>query len=99
MIDTIKGQTDLTTQVVDKDGNTTTLTSSATTEENQAIIEAYNKINLDWMGEFGEERDDVGIYTAAKSLIQQADTKIDVLDMQKTCQENREKIAEALKGK
>lgn len=99
MIDTIKGQTDLTTQVVDKDGNTTTLTSSATTEENEAIIEAYNKINLDWMGEFGEERDDVGIYTAAKSLIQQADTKIDVLDMQKTCQENREKIAEALKGK
>ncbi len=83
--------------MVDKDGKEIEISKSTVTEENAKVLEAYNSIHLnDWMGEFGEEEEDIGIYNAAKQLITQADTKIDVLRMQQTCQENIAKIETAM---
>ena len=90
------GSTVKTTEIRDKDGNKIELSTSARTEENQKILDAYNQINLDWMGDFGKEEESIGIYNAAKQLITQADTKIDVLRMQQTCQENIAKIETAM---
>ena len=83
--------------MTDKDGKEIEISKSTVTEENAKVLEAYNSIHLnDWMGEFGKESEDIGIYNAAKQLITQADTKIDVLRMQQTCQENIAKIETAM---
>ena len=100
-IDRLQGKDVEDVSVTNKDNTTSSVSSLNTsgtliTEENKAVIEAYNKISLDWMGEFGDEEESIGIYNAAKQLITQADTKIDVLRMEQTCQENIAKIETAM---
>ena len=95
-IDRISGKNVEDVTITNKD-NTTTTTSSMNnntliTAENKEVIAAYEKIDLDWMGDFGDEPEDVGIYNAAKQLITQADTKIDILRMEHCSASNRGKI-------
>lgn len=96
MIETLKGQNTGSVTIEDKNNQKQVLSSSQNTAENEAIIKAYDKINLDWMGEFGNEPNEVGAYNAAKSLLTQADSKIDIINMKTNCETNIEKIKTAM---
>ena len=101
VIDTLKGNSNAEEyEIIGKDGQKDTALTSASnemTEENKAVVAAYEEINLDWMGEFGEEKEEVGAYNAAKSLLTQADTKLDVINMRDNCLANIDNIGKAMK--
>lgn len=80
----------------DRDGVEQQIASAEQSERNAALASAYEDINLDWMGEFGDEPADVGIYNAAKSLISQGQAKIAVLRLRDDTKENRDMINTAL---
>lgn len=81
----------------DGDGNVINISSTEQKERNAALASAYEDIDLGWMGEFGDEPRNVGIYNAAKSLISQGQAKIAVLRLRDDTQENRDTINKALK--
>ncbi|MBP5470543.1 MAG: prepilin-type N-terminal cleavage/methylation domain-containing protein, partial [Candidatus Riflebacteria bacterium] len=72
------------TDVKDDKGNVVDLSSSSKSQEDSAKVEkvvaAYNNINLDWMDEGGNEQE-LNTYSACKTLISYADTKVDIIDM------------------
>ncbi len=84
-------------KITDGSGNTINTSNNSQTAENKEILAAYEKIDLSWMKDFGDEPEDVGIYNAAKQLITQADTKLDMLRMEQVCAENRGNIAIAMR--
>ena len=74
---------------VDGDGNTVQISGEANSSRStNDLRNAYNSINLTWMGDFGEEPEDVGIYNAAKSMIGQGKAKLNVIEMRDTSAEN-----------
>lgn len=104
MIDTYKGVANGKQQEVkDSDNKIINLESgssaAATSQRRQDVIKAYETLDLAWMGEFGKERKDIGIYNAAQSLINQGKSKIDVLDMRNTTNENIDKIKKVQGGR
>jgi prepilin-type N-terminal cleavage/methylation domain-containing protein len=68
-------------------------------QEAQALKDAYEDINLDWMGEFGEEPEEVVAYNAAKSLVNQGRSKKDTIEMRDRAENNISEIDKAMEGK
>jgi hypothetical protein len=68
-------------------------------ERAEALRAAYDNIDLAWMGEFGEEDDEVEIYNAAKSLINQGEAKITLQEMRDTSQGNIDLISDVIATK
>ena len=96
MIDTLTGQNTSSVTIQNSDGTTSTIAGNTVSEENQKLIDAYNSIDLSWMGEYGEEEDDVGIYNAARQLISEADSKIDLIRLRDNCNTNIANIEDAM---
>ena len=96
MIETLTGQNTQSVEVQNADGTTTTISGNTVSEENQKLIDAYNSIDLSWMGEYGEEEEDVGIYNAARQLISEADSKIDLIRLRDNCNTNIDNIEKAM---
>lgn len=65
-------------------------------EDKAKIIAFYEKINVDWMDE-DDYKEDMDIYSAAKSLLSQADTKIDIIKAKDTYQSNIDMIDDELR--
>ena len=63
------------------------------TEEQKKIIDIYNDINLDWMEDSDSE---IGIYKANKQLMDQANTKLELLKSKETTERNIDAIKEEL---
>ncbi|MDD3000102.1 MAG: hypothetical protein PHV05_13650, partial [Candidatus Riflebacteria bacterium] len=84
---------DIATTYTDGDGNVVNISGdSSSTRSNADLRTAYDAINLGWMGDFNEEPEEVGIYSAAKSLISQGNAKLNVIEMRDTSQENLDLI-------
>lgn len=96
MIDTLTGKNTESVTVENADGTSSTISGNTISEENQKLIDAYNSIDLSWMGEYGEEEDDVGIYNAARQLISEADSKIDLIRLRDNCNTNIANIEKAM---
>ncbi|GAB4269712.1 MAG: hypothetical protein Kow0029_05910 [Candidatus Rifleibacteriota bacterium] len=97
---------DLATQVQDQTYEDETGTQTISASQNQALQEeaaalrrAYDNIDIGWMGEFGEEDEEVQAYNAAKSLVNQGKSKLDIVDMRDNAQKNIETINTALASK
>lgn len=91
IIDVATGQTEGegSQTFVDGDGNTVQISNEANSSRSTTELRnAYNNINLGWMGEFNKEPEEVGIYNAAKSLISQGKAKLNVIEMRDTSTEN-----------
>ncbi len=74
---------------VDGEGNTVEIADEANSSRSRTELRnAYNNINLGWMGEFNKEPAEVGVYNAAKSLISQGKAKLNVIEMRDTSNEN-----------
>jgi prepilin-type N-terminal cleavage/methylation domain-containing protein len=74
---------------VDGEGNTVQIDDEANSSRSTTELRnAYNNINLGWMGEFNKEPAEVGVYNAAKSLISQGKAKLNVIEMRDTSNEN-----------
>lgn len=88
--DTISGHTKL-------EGNKIVKTDELqeVSDDTKEIAEAYEKINLAWMDDSKYE-DDLDIYKARKSLLDQADTKIELLKVRDVAQENVKNIEYAI---
>ena len=76
----------ITVQNSDNDG-------SNSAADSQRVIEFYEQMDVAWMDEPEYEKD-MNVYSAAKSLLAQADTKIDVLKTKKIYDENIKLIAD-----
>ncbi len=77
----------------DETGKTVQIsTESSSTRTTAELKNAYDNIDLSWMGEFNKEPEDVGIYNAAKSLISQGKAKLNVIEMRDTSEDNVELI-------
>ncbi len=84
----------------DGDGNVVSVELDEETKEyNRKVAEAYEKIDLDWMGEFSKETTEVKVYNSAKNLVFQAESKITMLEMRDVTQENLDLIEEVKKIK
>ncbi len=84
----------------DEDG-TQTVSASQNDEarqEAEALRRAYEEVSLEWMGDFGDESEEVQAYNAAKSLINQGRSKYDTIDMRDRADENIDLIDEALRS-
>jgi hypothetical protein len=68
-------------------------------QEAENLRRAYEEINLNWMGEFGDESKEVQAYNAAKSLVNQGRSKFDTIDMRDRADENIDLIDQALRSK
>lgn len=89
-------------QVYDDEEGTQTISASENTEltqEAEALRGAYNNIRLGWMGDFGDEEEEVQAYNAAKSLVNQGRSKLDIVDMRDNAASNIGVIDEALASK
>ena len=74
---------------VDENGKEIQISNEANSSRSTTDLRnAYNNINLSWMGEFNKEPEEVGIYNAAKSLISQGKAKLNVIEMRDTSSEN-----------
>lgn len=74
---------------VDENGKEIQISNEANSSRSTTDLRnAYNNINLSWMGEFNKEPEEVGIYNAAKSLISQGKAKLNVIEMRDTSTEN-----------
>ena len=74
---------------VDESGKEIQISNEANSSRSTTELRnAYNNINLSWMGEFNKEPEEVGIYNAAKSLISQGKAKLNVIEMRDTSTEN-----------
>jgi prepilin-type N-terminal cleavage/methylation domain-containing protein len=65
-------------------------------EEVQSLKDAYDSIDLSWMGDPGDESEEVQAYNAAKILVNLVLSKLDTIDMRDTAQDNIEKIDTAM---
>ena len=84
---------DIATTYTDGDGNVVNISGDSSSNRSNADLRtAYDAINLGWMGDFNEEPEEVGIYSAAKSLISQGNAKLNVIEMRDTSQENLDLI-------
>jgi type II secretory pathway component PulJ len=94
---------DLVTEVQDQtyedESGTQTISASQNEElqeEARELKDAYDRISLDWMGEFGDEDEEIQAYNAAKSLITQGRSKLDTIEMRDQAKENRDLIDQVL---
>jgi len=91
IIDVATGQTagEGSQTYVDETGKEIQISNEANSSRSTTELRnAYNNINLGWMGEFNKEPEEVGIYNAAKSLISQGKAKLNVIEMRDTSTEN-----------
>ncbi|MDN5278811.1 MAG: hypothetical protein PWR01_2776 [Clostridiales bacterium] len=94
---------DLVTEVQDQtyedESGTQTISASQNEElqeEARELKDAYDRISLDWMGEFGDEDEEIQAYNAVKSLITQGRSKLDTIEMRDQAKENRDLIDQVL---
>lgn len=72
---------------------------TATAEEAKKLKDAYDSIQLGWMGEFGKETQEVKAYNAAKTLINQGKSKLDIIDLRDRSNKNIKTIKEVMASK
>ena len=66
--------------------------------EAQKIIDYYEKLDISWMDD-ENRKSEIGIYKANKNLLDQANTKFELLSSKEKCEGNIAKIDEALAKK
>ncbi len=94
VIDTFTNMSD--TTYTDDSGNSQTISVSSNSQVQQETTElrnAYNSINVDWMD---DDEDKVTAYNAAKSLINQAKSKRDTIELANRCGGNIAMINQVL---
>ena len=97
MIDVATGNTgDSTDQVYEDETGQQVLDGNENAEDIQSLRDAYDSIDLSWMGEPGDESEEVQAYNAAKSLVNQGLSKLDTIDMRDNAIENIDKIETAM---
>lgn len=84
-------------KTLDSDGNKVDMPAdqinAKSQEDAKEVLKFYNKIDLGFMKD-GD--DDIGIYKANKTLLEEADTKIEILNVREKCKENINNINDVL---
>ncbi|MEW6711586.1 MAG: prepilin-type N-terminal cleavage/methylation domain-containing protein [Candidatus Riflebacteria bacterium] len=89
-------------QTFEDESGTTTISASdndARQAESEALKSAYDSVSLDWMGEFGDETEEVQAYNAAKSLINDGRSKLYTIELRDKSKANIELIDSVIASK
>ncbi|MGM0599801.1 MAG: PulJ/GspJ family protein [Candidatus Rifleibacteriota bacterium] len=88
--------TDLEDQTYTDEEGDKVLEGEAGREEATALKNAYDNIDVEWMGEYGDETQEVQAYNAAKFLVNQGSSKLRALDLRDRANTNIDLIDEAM---
>ena len=76
-----------------QDSNSATAITKEQYEEAKKVVAVYNDIKLDWMK---DDDDSIKVYTANKQLMEQANTKLELLKSKEKTEKNLEDIQNEL---